>query len=137
MEWLTFAHEADVGIRGNGSTLADAFAGAATAMTSVICDPDRIADREAVTFECAAPDNELLLVDWLNALIYEMATRRMLFSRFDVGIDDHHLTATAWGEPIDISRHQPAAEVKGASYCELAVGQQADGGWLAQCVVDV
>ena len=96
-------------------------------MTSVICDPDRIADREAVTVECAAPDDELLLVDWLNALIYEMATRRRcfrdstsasrttiwLFSRFDVGITNHHLAATAWGEPIDISRHNPAAEVKG------------------------
>jgi SHS2 domain-containing protein len=106
-------------------------------MTSVICDPDRIADRETVTVKCAAPDDELLLVDWLNALIYEMATRHMLFSRFDVGITNHHLTATAWGELVDISRHHPAAEVKGASYCELAVGRQADGQWLAQCVVDV
>ena len=137
MEWQTFAHEADVGVRGSGSVLADAFAGAATAMTSVICDPRRIADRQAVTVECAAPDVELLLVDWLNALIYEMATRRMLFSRFAVDIDGHRLTATAWGEPVDITRHRPAAEVKGASYCELAVGRQADGRWLAQCVVDV
>ena len=137
MQWQTFAHEADVGIRGSGATLANAFAGAATAMTSVICDPDRIAHREAVTVKCAAPDDELLLVDWLNALIYEMATRHMLFSRFDVGITNHHLTATAWGELVDISRHHPAAEVKGASYCELAVGRQADGQWLAQCVVDV
>jgi len=137
MEWQTFAHEADVGVRGSGSTLADAFAGAATALTSVICDSERIADREAVTVDCAAPDDELLLVDWLNALIYEMATRRMLFSRFAVTIENHRLTATAWGEPIDISRHRPAAEVKGASYCELAVGRRADGRWLAQCVVDV
>ncbi len=137
MEWQTFAHEADVGVRGSGATLADAFAGAATAMTSVICDPRRIAEGQAVTVECAAPDVELLLVDWLNALIYEMATRRMLFSRFAVDIDGHHLTATAWGEPVNIARHRPAAEVKGASYCELAVGRQADGRWLAQCVVDV
>lgn len=137
MEWQTFPHEADIGVRGCGSTLADAFAGAATALTSVICDPERIADHAAVTVECAAPDDELLLVDWLNALIYEMATRRMLFSRFDVAIENDHLTATAWGEPIDISRHRPAAEVKGASFCELAVGRQADGRWLAQCVVDV
>ena len=137
MEWQTFAHEADVGVRGSGSTLADAFAGAATAMMSVICDPRRIANCEAVTIECAAPDDDLLLVDWLNALIYEMATRRMLFSRFAVDIDGHRLTATAWGEPVDITRHRPAAEVKGASYCELAVGRQPDGRWLAQCVVDV
>ena len=113
MQWQTFAHEADVGIRGSGSTLADAFAGAATAMTSVICDPDRIADRETVTVKCAAPDDELLLVDWLNALIYEMATRHMLFSRFDVGIANHHLTATAWGEPVEHFAPSPGGRGQG------------------------
>ena len=136
MEWQTFAHEADVGIRGSGPTVADAFAGAATAMTSVICDPDRIEDRVAVTVECAAPDDELLLVDWLNALIYEMATRGWLFARFRVAIAGGRLSATAWGEPVQRERHQPAVEVKGATYTTLRVARE-DGYWVAQTVVDV
>ena len=94
-------------------------------------------DRHAVTVECAAPDDGLLLVDWLDALIRNMATRHILFSRLDASIESHHPTATAWGEPIDISRHQPAAEMKGPSYCELAVGRQSDARYPAQCVVDV
>ena len=137
MRWQTFPHEADIGVRGVGATLAEAFAGAATAMTATICDPAKVGAGETANIECAAPDDELLLVDWLNALIYEMATRRMLFSRFEVSIDDHHLKATAWGEPVDVARHQPAAEVKGASFCELAVRREPDGQWLAQCIVDV
>ena len=137
MAWQTFAHEADVGVRGSGATLAEAFAGAATALTSAVCDPARVAAREAVAIDCTAPDEELLLVDWLNALVYEMATRRMLFSRFDVSIDGHRLHATAWGEAVAVERHRPAAEVKGASYCELEVARQPDGEWLAQCIVDV
>ncbi len=137
MAWQTFAHEADVGVRGSGATLAEAFAGAATALTAAVCDPARVRAHDAVVIACDAPDDELLLVDWLNALVYEMATRRMLFSRFDVDIDDHRLHATAWGEPVDPERHQPASEVKGASYCELEVGRQSDGQWLAQCIVDV
>ncbi|MCK9382567.1 MAG: archease [Sulfuritalea sp.] len=136
-EWETFAHEADVGVRGSGITLAEAFAGAAMAMMSAICDPARVAARDAVTVVCTAPNEEMLLVDWLNALVYEMATRHMLFSRFEVSIGDRHLLATAWGEPVDVAKHQPAAEVKGASFCELAVRQEADGRWTAQCVVDV
>ncbi|MCX7155076.1 MAG: archease [Rhodocyclales bacterium] len=135
--WETFAHEADVGVRGSGATLAEAFAGAATAMTAAICDPARIAPHDAVIVDCTAPDEEMLLVDWLNALVYEMATRHMLFSRFEVTIEDHHLSAIAWGEPVDVAKHQPAAEVKGASFCELAVRHAPDGQWLAQCVVDV
>ncbi len=137
MKWETFAHEADVGVRGSGATLAEAFAGAATAMTAAICDPARVGAGDTVHIECTAPDEEMLLVDWLNALVYEMATRHMLFSRFEVSIEQNHLTATAWGEPVDIAKHQPAAEVKGASFCELAVRHEPDGRWLAQCVVDV
>lgn len=135
--WETFPHEADVGVRGTGATPAEAFAGAATALTAVVCDPQKVGVGETARIECAAPDMELLLVDWLNALIYEMATRRLLFSHFDVSIEDHRLTAIAMGEKVDVARHQPAAEIKGASFCELAVRQEAGGRWRAQCIVDV
>lgn len=141
MAWQTFEHEADVGVRGTGDTLAEAFAGAAMAMSAVICDPAVVVAREPVGIACAAPDPELLLVDWLNALVFQMATRRMLFSRFELTVEADaggcRLAATVWGEPVDVARHQPAAEVKGASFCELRVERGADGVWLAQCVVDV
>lgn len=135
--WSHFSHQADVGIRGEGATLAEAFAAAAEAMTAVITEPQSVEPRETVSIRCNAPEPELLLVDWLNALIYEMATRRMLFSCFEVAIDGNHLHATAWGEPVDVARHQPAVEVKGATYTALEVRQQADGRWSAQCVLDV
>jgi tRNA nucleotidyltransferase (CCA-adding enzyme) len=103
----------------------------------VIADLDRVAAREPVEIQCEAPDDELLFVDWLNSLVYEMATRHMLFSRFAVQIEGHKLTAQAWGEPIDRTRHQPAVEVKGATYTGLRVAQAADGHWVAECIVDV
>jgi tRNA nucleotidyltransferase (CCA-adding enzyme) len=92
---------------------------------------------EVVIVRCEAPDDELLLVDWLNALVYEMATRKMLFSRFEVRLLGHRLEATIWGEPVDLARHSPAVEVKGATYTSLAVIQDRQGLWTAQCVVDV
>lgn len=133
----TFPHEADIGVRGTGATLEEAFAGAALALTSAICDPATVAAHKAVHVDCEAPDLELLLVDWLNALIYRMATRQLLFSRFEVKIDGTRLHASAWGEAVDVARHQPAAEAKGVSFCALKVARQADGQWLAQAVVDV
>lgn len=48
-----------------------------------------------------------------------------------------HLTATAWGEPVDIARHQPAVGIKGATYTELKVAKIESGEGLAQCIVDV
>ena len=135
--WEHFAHEADMGVRGFGASRAEAFAQAALALTHVITDSSRVAAQEAVAIACEAEDDDLLLVEWLNALVYEMAVRRMLFTRFDVRIDDHRLAATAFGERVDVARHQPAVEVKGATFTALEVTQAADGLWRAQCVVDV
>lgn len=135
--WEHFPHEADIGVRGIGSTKEKAFEAAGLAVTAVITDPASVSPMQAVQIACEAPDEELLLVDWLNALVYEMATRKMLFSRFTVHLNDHSLHATAWGEPIEVARHQPAVEVKGATYTALSVKRDEQGRWIAQCVVDV
>lgn len=135
--WEHFPHEADIGVRGIGSTKEKAFEAAGLAVTAVITDLASVAPMQAVQIACEAPDEELLLVDWLNALVYEMATRKMLFSRFTVHLNDHSLHATAWGERIEVARHQPAVEVKGATYTALSVKRDEQGRWIAQCVVDV
>jgi SHS2 domain-containing protein len=137
MVWEHFPHGADIGVRGVGATRDEAFEAAALALTAVVSEPTTVAARTEVEIRCTAPDDELLLVDWLNALVYEMATRRMLFGRFAVEITGHALTARAWGEPLDRERHRPAVEVKGATYTGLSVARRDDGAWVAQCVVDV
>ena len=134
--WGHFEHQADIGIRGTGSTLSEAFAQAACAMMAVVTELSRVRPDVAIDIRCEEADPELLLVDWLNALVYEMATRRMLFSRFDVAVEQDRLTATAWGETMDLERHHPSVEIKGATYTELSV-QHANNEWTAQCVVDV
>jgi tRNA nucleotidyltransferase (CCA-adding enzyme) len=134
--WEHFEHGADVGVRGCGATKAEAFEQAALALTAAVADPAAVRPLERVELACEAPDDELLLAEWLNALVYEMSTRRMLFSRFAVTLEGTRLEAQAWGEPVDAARHQPAVEVKGATYTDLRVAPQ-DGGWVAQTVVDV
>ncbi|MCC7180831.1 MAG: archease [Acidobacteria bacterium] len=136
--WEHFEHGADIGVRGTGPTLAAAFQQAALALTAVVTDPALVRPETSVPIACEAPTDDILFVDWLNALVYEMATRRMLFARFTVAIDaNRHLQATAWGERVDPRRHEPAVEVKGATQTALRVVQDAAGPWTAECVVDV
>ena len=135
--WEHFEHQADIGLRGFGPTLADAFGQTALALTAVLINPEDVRPEQPVAIRCSAPDVESLLVDWLNALIYEMATRRMLFCRFDVRLEGCDLQAAAWGETLQPERHRPAVEVKAATYHALAVRRQEDDGWMVQCVVDV
>jgi len=134
--WEHYAHGADIGVRGWAASKAEAFAQAALALTAVITDPEAVSARERVAIECEAPDDELLFAEWLNAVIYEMATRKMLFGRFAVRLDGGRLSGEAWGEPVDAARHHPAVEVKGATYTTLRVAQEGRG-WVAQTVVDV
>lgn len=135
--WEHFPHDADIGVRGLGAMLEQAFEQAALALTAVVTDPAEVAANEMVQISCMAPNAELLLVDWLNSLIFEMVTRNMLFSRFEVHLEGNSLAGQAWGEALEVARHRPAVEVKGATYTALKVDQQPDGSWLAQCVVDV
>jgi SHS2 domain-containing protein len=135
--WQLLPHGADIGVRGSGRTKEEAFQQAAVALTAVITDPKSVTALEKIELTCDASDDELLLVNWLNALIYEMATRHMLFSRFEVHIANHRLRGAAWGEKIDPERHDMAVEVKGATCTELKVAQVSESGWVAQCVVDV
>ena len=136
VRWEHYEHEADVGVRGFGATKAEAFEQAALAMTAAIADPSSVTPRERIAVNCEAPDDELLLAEWLNALVYEMSSRKMLFSRFAVRLHGNSLGGEAWGEPVDVARHHPAVEVKGATYTTLRVARHGDG-WVAQTVVDV
>jgi SHS2 domain-containing protein len=134
--WHHFPHDADIGVEGRGATPEEAFEQAAVALTRAVTQAE-IGTGDVVEVRCDAPSIELLFVEWLNAVIYEMAVRGMLFGSFSVRIDGAVLTGKLWGEPVDVQRHAPGSEPKGATYTALRVGQHPDGTWFARCVVDV
>ena len=132
-----FAHGADIGVRGIGRTREEAFEQAARALTAVVVDLAAVERRETAELVCESADVEVLLIDWLDALIFELSARGRLFAEFHVAIDGTRLTARALGERVDPARHEPAVEPKAATFTELRVARQDDGSWLAQCVIDV
>jgi len=135
--WEHYSHGADIGVRGFGSSAEEAFEQAAMALTAVVADISDVRQSKTVEIHCDAPDLELLLVTWLNAIIYEMAVRNMLFSKYRVVLSGLSLTGTLVGESIDVERHQLAVEAKGATVTDLKVTCNNEGRWLAQCIVDV
>ena len=138
-----FEHGADVGVRGRGATPAEAFAGAAAALTSLwASDPGSIRPDVEETIRCEAGDLERLLVAFLDELIYLFASRKLVFGRFEVAVEEGapegpSLRARAFGERFDPSRHEATVEPKGATMTALRVGPSEAGGFVAECVVDV
>ncbi len=135
--WEHFEHEADIGLRVIAPDRATVFQLMGEALTAVVTAPELVRLEQERVIRCEAPDDALLLVDWLNALIYDMATEHMLFGAWQVQLAGQRLTARVRGEPVDRQRHQPAVEVKGATYTALRMECDPAGIWHAQCVVDV
>jgi SHS2 domain-containing protein len=135
--WEHFPHGADIGVRGWGTDLNTAFAQAALATTAIVADPLLIKPETSIDIRCEATSLEDLFVEWLNAVIFEMSSRQLVFGSFTVATDDHRLSASARGETLDPERHDPGVEPKGATYTMLSVSRREEGVWVAQCVVDV
>jgi SHS2 domain-containing protein len=136
VDYATFEHGADIGIRGFGRTMAEAFENTAIALYSVMVNIPAVEASEKRSVTVSAPDNELLLIEWLNALLSLSDIEHMVFSKFKVTMEGTSLAGTAWGEKLDQERHEPNVEIKGATYYMLKV-TEADGRFVAQCVVDV
>jgi SHS2 domain-containing protein len=130
-------HTADVGVRAWASSREGVFEEAAKAAFSLICDPLTIDQTETHELRLEAEDRELLLVAWLNELIYVFEAKRMLFVDFElVELDDTHLVARVTGEQLDPSRHAICGGVKAATLHELSL-TEGPSGWEAFVILDV
>ena len=136
MTFEIFEHKADVGIRGRGKTLEEAFEDAARAMFSVMVDLETVRPIEAFEVEVSASDEEALFVEWLNELLSVADLNDVVFSDFKVEISGNALKGKARGEKWDLERHKPKTEVKAATYSSLLVKNE-NGSYVAQCIVDV
>jgi SHS2 domain-containing protein len=132
-----FEHTADLGLRVRAANLNTLFAEAAEALfAAIVEDVNTVEPREPLSLRVAGTDRAYLLFDWLRSLLFQFEGERLLFRRFEVHVAEDGLTATAWGEPFDPARHPLSHEVKAITYHGLVV-EPADGGWLAEVIVDI
>jgi len=129
-------HTADVGVIAYGADIRQAFANAARALFSLIIDLDNVAEMMHRDIELTAPDQESLLVEWLNELIYLFDAEHILFKRFDITQLNHtRLKARNYGEKVDKSKHQLKTGVKAATYHMLKVDKS--NGCQVQVLFDI
>jgi SHS2 domain-containing protein len=132
-----FEHTADFGIRARADSVDELFADAARGLFSLmVTNLDQVRTVEDIAFQLDGDDREELLHDWLAELLYTFAVRRLVLAKFDVKIGANGISATAWGEPLDLSRHEIDVEVKAITWHALKVELTAEG-WLAEVIVDV
>lgn len=130
----------DLSFEARGPTLEDAFAGAAQALlAATVEDPSSVERRERRTVRCEEPDLELLLLRFLNELVYLRDAEGLLLHPAALSVSrdtDARLEAELVGERIDPARHALASDVKAATAHGLRVAPAPEG-WTAAATLDV
>ena len=115
-------HTADVGIIAYGADIKQAFANAARALFSLITELDDVEEVLHRDIELIAPDQEGLLVEWLNELIYLFDVENIIFKRFEITeLNNTQLKARSYGEKVDSSKHKLKTGIKAATYHMLRI----------------
>jgi protein archease len=134
-------HQADLGIRGIGTTPEEALSQGAQAMLAAMANTEHVQESTSLAQCCRAPDIASLFVEWLNELLYQREVNDILFASAHVVCLEHDnrewiLKGIATGEPLDLNKHEIYTEIKAATYFGLAYRCEA-GHYVIQCVVDV
>ena len=136
LEFEVIDHTADLGIVARGESVDEVFVNAARGMFSLIVDLDTVAELTNQEIIVEAPDQEELLVTWLNELLYLFDAENLVFSRFEIiDLGNEYLSAIAYGEEFDPARHNIKSHIKAATYHMLRLQRQ--DGFRAQIILDV
>jgi SHS2 domain-containing protein len=132
-----FEHTADLGLRVTAISLEELLTESARGLLAMLlANPDAVRPVQERVIHLGAEDSSYLLFDWLSELLYAFETDKLLFSAFDLKLENKELSAICRGEPMDPSRHQMEHEVKAITYHGLKV-EQTGSSWQAEVIVDI
>ncbi len=127
--------KADIGFEVWSEDLNELFEEAALAMYEIMVDVKRVKPKEERVIQIKSEGIDMLLHDWLSELLYITDVESMVFSRFEVSINDSELEGRAFGEPIK-PEHNPKTEIKAVTYHKLNVSKENDF-WRATVILDI
>lgn len=140
MAYEFFDHTGDIAVSLSGRTLDELFGSAAAAFSDAITPIANIEPKRPEEIDVAAPELDLLLVDFLSELLYRFDTREWLTREALTEVRERDggwsLQGTLLGERQDPRRHPVRVLIKGVTYHGLQV-EHRDGLWRANVVFDI
>ena len=143
VKFETFEHEADIGIRGYGKTLSEAFSNILKALATLLTEKKDWKDfdlKKNYLIEIEAEFLDELLVIFINKILSLFYLEKILFLEFKGKIEEkkgkYILKGEILGEKYLPENFGYGVEVKGATFTMAEVKKEKDL-WIAQCVVDV
>jgi SHS2 domain-containing protein len=128
---------ADVAFIAYGKDLDELFANSALDMFEVMINTEQIKPKVKKIVKVNGDDLESLMFNWLNALLVYVDGENLVFSKFDVKINEKKfiLNAICKGEKINRKKHETRTLVKAATYHKLEIKK--DDYWRVRVIVDI
>ena len=132
MSYKFLDHATDAIIEVTAKDLKEAFAVAADAEINLTLDQDKVEEKDQKKFSANGKDLRYLLFSWLEEIPFVTITEGFAIKRIEFDIeekDGYKINATAYGEPLDVKKHNFKVEIKAPTFYEMEINQN-DGVYM-------
>ncbi len=137
-------HMTDALIEVEADTLEHVFELAAKALVDVMIDVSRVDSKQELHIDVDGYDMENLLYNWLEYIMIILVSDHIALSKFNVSIDkpdgkystQYRLHAKAYGEPLNLEKHNYKVEIKGVTYHMMSI-KESDGKYRLTFLLDL
>ena len=138
MSYKFLDHATDAIIEVTAKDLKEAFSVTADAVINLTLDQDKVKEKEEKDFSAQGKDLSYLLFSWLEEITFVLITEGFAIKRieFDIEKDDgYKIIAKAYGEPLDLHKHNFKVEIKAPTFYDMQIKQ--DNGVFMRFLLDL
>ncbi|MBT8173653.1 MAG: archease [Nitrosopumilus sp.] len=124
MSYKFLDHATDAIIEVTAKDIKEAFAVAAEAEINLTLDQDKVEEKEKRDFNASGKDLCYLLFSWLEEIPFLMITEGFAIKRIEFDLkekDGYAISATAYGEPLDVQKHNFKVEIKAPTFYDMEI----------------
>ena len=126
MSYRFLDHATDAIIEVTAKDLKEAFSVTADAVINLTLDQDKVEEKEEKEFSANGKDLRYLLFSWIEEITFVLITQGFAIKRIEFDIDEkegYKINAKAYGEPLDLHRHNFKVEIKAPTFYEMEIRQ--------------
>ena len=131
-------HATDAFIEVRAKDLTEAFVTVANAVINIMVDQDKVEVKEQKEIIAKGKDLRYLLFSWLEEVTFTLITEGFAISKVELNIKqngEYQITAKAYGEVLDLDKHNYKVEIKAPTFHEMKIEQ--NGGVFMRFLLDL
>ncbi len=126
MSYKFLDHATDAIIEVTAKDLKEAFSVTADAVINLTLDQDKVEEKDQKEFSANGKDLRYLLFSWIEEITFVLITQGFAIKRLEFDIEQkegYKIIAKAYGEPLDLQKHNFKVEIKAPTFYEMEIRQ--------------